>query len=202
MNPNIYFAADKPEETISYLDDKAKGWYSHIRRNGLLDKMVTSWAYYYGQFYDASHKITLNGESGELLSMPIGHYRNIAQHILVNVTGSRPAFTCTAVNSDRKSLIQAELGNNILAYYMRQAKFERKLKKATEYSIVMGTGYLLTEWNGTKGKMVGRNDIDESKIVDYNDEGAPIDKFGMKVEGTPIFQGDITTRVLSPLDLS
>jgi hypothetical protein len=202
MSNNIYFAADKAEETINYLEDKANGWYNHIQKNGLLMKMVTSWAYYYGQFYDNSHDITFAGESGELLSMPIAHYRNIAQHILVNITGSRPAFTCTAVNGDRKSLIQAQLGNGILSYYMRTARFERKFKKATEYSIVMGTGYLLTEWNGTKGRLIGRNDINEDLIESYDEEtNEPLDIDGAVVNGTPIFAGDITCRVLSPLDV-
>lgn len=202
VSKNTYFAADKAEETINYLEDKANGWYNHIQRNGLLMKMVTSWSYYYGQFYDSSHEITYAGESGELLNMPIAHYRNIAQHILVNITGSRPAFTCTAVNGDRKSLIQAQLGNGILSYYMKTARFERKFKKATEYSIVMGTGYLLTEWNATKGRLIGRNDINEDLIESYDEETMePLDEDGNVVQGSPIFGGDITCRVLSPLDV-
>lgn len=201
MSNNVYFAADKVEETINYLDDKAKGWYNHIQKNGLLTKMVTSWAYYYGQFYDTAHQITYAGESGELLNMPIGHYRNIAQHILINITGSRPAFTCTATNGDRKSLIQAQLGNGILSYYMKSARFERKFKKAAEYSIVMGSGFLLTEWNSTKGRMLRRNPIDPDLIFGYDEDNNPVDENENILEGTPVFAGDITSRVLSPLDV-
>lgn len=201
MSNKIYFAADTVEDTINYLEDKGKSWYNYIQRNSLLDKMVTSWAYYYGQFYDQGHQISYAGESGELLTMPIGHYRNIAQHMLINITGTRPSYSCRAINGDRKSLIQAELGNGILSYYMREARFERKLKKAAEYAIVMGAGYILTEWNATKGQLVGKTEIDAEAIVEYDEQDRPLDKDGHVIEGLPIFQGDITSRVLSPLDV-
>ncbi len=80
MSNDIYFAVDKAEECVNYLESAAANWYNSIQRNSYLEKMIRSWCYYYGDFYDASHEITFSGESGELLNMPIGHYRNIAQH--------------------------------------------------------------------------------------------------------------------------
>lgn len=201
MSSNKYFAVDNAEDCVTYLESAAKNWYDSIQRNNYLEKMIRSWSYYYGDFYDAAHEISFSGESGELVNMPIGHFRNIAQHMLINITASRPAFQCRAINDDRKSMIQATLGNGILQYYMREKRYERKLKKATEYAIVMGTGYILTEWNSTKGGVSGELPIDESKIFSYDENENPLDENGDILEPTPIFRGDIESRVLSPLDV-
>jgi hypothetical protein len=201
MSSNKYFAVDKAEECVGYLESAAENWYNSIQRNNYLEKMIRSWSYYYGDFYDAAHEITFSGESGELVNMPIGHYRNIAQHILINITSSRPAFQCRAINEDRKSMIQATLGNGILQYYMREKRYERKLRKATEYAVVMGTGYILTEWNSTKGGVSDELPIDTNLIYDYDEDGLPLDENGVVIEPTPIFRGDIESRVLSPLDV-
>lgn len=198
---NIYFAKDTAEKTAGYLEDKAKTWYDIMQRNSYIDKMVTSWAYYYGKFYEASHEITFGGESGELLNIPVGHFGNIGKHILNNVTGSRPGFQCRAVNTDRKSMVQADLGNSILQYYARERRFERKWKKAAEYAIVMGSGFVLTEWNSTKGGVSGYKEINEEDIYDYDEEERPLDAEGHILERTPIFRGDVEMRVLSPLDV-
>jgi len=201
MNNSIYFAKDVPENAIAYLEDKAKTWYDIMQSNNYLDKMITSWAYYYGKFHDASHEITFSGESGELLNFPIGHYGNIGRHILNNITGSRPAFQCRAVNTDRKSMVQADLGNAILNYYAREKRFERKWKKAAEYAVVMGSGFTLTEWNSTKGGISGYKDFDPELIYSYDEYDRPLDQEGFLLEKTPIFRGDVEMRVVSPLDV-
>lgn len=197
----VYFAKDVPEKTVAYLEDKSKTWYNIMQSNQLIDKMITSWAYYYGKFYDASHELTFGGESGELINFPIGHFGNIGQHILINITGARPAFQCRAVNTDRKSMVQADLGNSILNYYAREKRFERKWKKAAEYAVVMGSGFLLTEWNATKGGVARYMDIDPELIYDFDEYDRPIDKDGYVLSKTPIFKGDVEMRVLSPLDV-
>jgi hypothetical protein len=201
MSNEVYFAKDEAKKCISYLEEKSNAWYNNIQTNRYLEKMLTSWAYYYGQFYDESHQISFGGESGELVNFPIAHFGNIGRHVLNTVTGSRPSFQCRAINTDRKSMLQAELGNSILNYYMREARFERKLKKAAEYSIVMGTGYILTEWNSTKGGLAGEIPIDEELIASYDEDDRPLDEEGNLLEPTPIFRGDIESRALSPLDV-
>lgn len=201
MSSNKYFAVDTAEECVSYLESAAKNWYDSIQKNSYLEKMIRSWSYYYGDFYDSAHEITVSGESGELINMPIGHFRNIAQHMLINITSTRPAFQCRAINDDRKSMIQATLGNGILQYYMREKRYERKLKKAAEYAIVMGTGYILTEWNSTKGGVAKELPIDESLIAYYDEEGNAYDAQDNELKPAPIFRGDIESRVLSPLEV-
>lgn len=200
-NRNCYFAADTAKNCISYLDDKSQSWYKSMYQNRYLDKMLTSWSYYYGNFYTENHQITFGGESGELVNLPVNHYRNIAQHILNMITGSRPAYQCQSVNNDRKSMIQTELGNNILAYYMKEKRLERKYRKAAEYAIVMGSGYVLQEWNSTKGGSTGKLPIKPEKIASYDEEGRPLDDKGFLLTPTPIYRGDVEAKTLSPLEV-
>lgn len=200
-NKDIYFAADTAENCIKYLEDKSQSWYKTIYQNRYLDKILTSWSYYYGNFYTENHQITFGGESGELVNLPVNHYRNIAQHILNMITGSRPAFQCQSVNNDRKSMIQAELGNNIVSYYMKEKRLEKKYRKAAEYAVVMGTGYILQEWNSTKGGISHEIPIDVNKVVGFDEQDRPIDAEGNLVLPTPVYRGDIEAKTINPLDV-
>ena len=141
---NLYFAADVPEKAIPYLEGRATSWYDRVNKSGYMDRMLTSWQFYYGFFQEGAHDITFNGESGELLTMPVNNYANLARHIINFITVTKVAFMCKSVNTDRKSMVQARLGNNILNYYAREQNLQDVWDKAIEYAVVMGQGFILS----------------------------------------------------------
>ncbi len=179
----VYFAADEATETASVLLTKAKSWQDTITTNGYLDKLKRMYRAYHGSYYTDSgsngHEITFSGEQGELANLPVNHFRNIATHILVMTTSNRPAMEARATNTDYKSLRQTMLANNILDYYMREKKLEEYLKKAVEYSIVFGSGYIKIDWNATAGE-----------VYDYIEETQQ-----------EIREGDLQFSNLSPFDV-
>ncbi len=182
MSDNIYFAAKEADKTASILLNKANIWFNQLHDNGYLDKVREMWLAYHGSYYDSAsdgHKISFGGEQGELVQIAVNHLRNIAQHILVMVTSSRPAMQARATNTDYKSLVQTRLANDLLDYYMREKRLEKYLKTAVEYAIVMASGYIKMDWNSTSGE-----------IFDYNEE-----------TGTPIYEGDVEFCNLSPFDV-
>jgi hypothetical protein len=205
MDKNIYFAADTAEDTVRTLSGKAQDWFTGISDTTYLEKIKRSWQSYYGDYYGsygyAAHGITFGGEDGELVNLAVNHYRNLARHIHVMVTGTRPAFQCRAVNTDRKSLIQAKLGNGLLEYYMREERLEHILKDAVEYAIVLGSGYVKLTWNSTKGKIYDYVEPDPSSIASYDDAGRALDENGKLVEALPIYEGDVDIDLLSPFDV-
>ena len=205
MENSVYFAADKAENTVRHLNDKAQEWFTGITDTTYLEKIKASWRAYYGDYYgrygSASHSITFGGENGELVNLAVNHYRNLAQHIHVMVTGTRPAFQCRAVNTDRKSMIQAKLGNGLLDYYMREMRLEEVLKDAVEYAIVLGSGYIKLEWNATKGEVIDYIEPDPSSIERIDEDGVPVDSNGLPVEPYPIHEGDIEVTLMSPFDV-
>ena len=59
------------------------------------------------------------------------------------------------------------LANGLLDFYMREKRLEVYLKRAVEYSIVMGAGYIKMEWNSTSGEIYDYIEPEEDDIEDY-----------------------------------
>lgn len=185
-----YFADSEATDLVSYLNRRSASWFSTLTESNYLDKIQRSWQAYHGVYYEDSHAISWGGESGELVNLAVNHFENIAQNILTMVTSTRPSFQARAINTDYKSQAQTTLANGLLEYYMRDKRLEQDLKKAVEYAIVMGTGFIKMEWNATTGE-----------IYDYTDpEVDPTT--GLEVRpGFPIYEGDVEFSVLSPYDV-
>lgn len=191
---DIYFASDEPDNLVAYLSDKSSKWFDNLINTNYLDKLKKSWQAYHGIFYTDNHAVTFGGESGELVNLAVNHYRNIADHMLTMVTATRPSFQARSVNTDVKSQIQTTLANGLLDYYMREKRLEQDLKKAVQYAIVMGSGFIKIEWNSTSGE-----------IYDYVEPELDLDpETGEEIEirqGFPIYEGDVEFTVLSPFDV-
>lgn len=184
MNNNetdVYFAARSAENCASTLMQRGDSFFNQLRSNAYLEKIARMWKFYYGAYNDSvgyGHKIEFTGEQGELVSLPVNHLGNIIQHTLVMITSTRPTMQARAVNNDYKSLAQTYLANDILDYYMRQKNLEDAIKRATEMSIVLGSGFVKMEWNATAGETY---DVDD--------------------DGNFTYEGDIQFSTLSPFDV-
>lgn len=189
---NEYFASQDAKDTSRIALSKANSWFSNLDHNGYLDKLRQMWAAYHGAYYtniNSGHKITFGGEQGELTQLPVNHFRNIAQHMLVMITATRPSMEARATNTDYKSLVQTKLANGLLDYYMREKRLEKYLKTAVEYSIVLGAGYIKMDWNATSGEIYDRID----PVLD--EKGETVE------EGFPVYEGDVQFTNLSPFDV-
>jgi hypothetical protein len=177
-----YFAAKPAEECAAVVLKKADAWSNNLEANGYLDKLRMAWSAYHGAYYtDAAsgHQVTFSGDQGEIVNLPVNHLRNLAQHVLVMTTATRPTMEARATNTDYKSLTQTVLANGLLDYYMREKRLENFLKCAVESAIVLGSGFIKMAWNETSGE-----------LYDYNDE-----------TNTPIYEGDVEFTNLSPFDV-
>lgn len=166
-----YFAGGSASECASSLQAKAKTFHTFMGGNAYTDKITKMWRAYHGVYNDesyANHEISFTGEQGELVSLPVNHFRNIAEHIKTMITSSRPTMDARPINTDYKSATQAALASGILEYYMREKHLEDFITKAVEYAIVMGSGYVKMEWNATSGEAF---DVDpETGEFAYNGE--------------------------------
>lgn len=190
---DVYFAARKPEDTAKIVLGKANKWFNNLDSNGYLDKLREMWAAYHGAYYgdiDSGHQITFSGEQGEFANLPINHLRNICRHTLIMITATRPALEARAVNTDYRSQAQTILANGLLDYYMREKRLESYVKRAVEYAIVLGAGYVKMEWNSTGGE-----------LYDTVDEEIDPDTGDIVQEGFPIYEGDVEFTNLSPFDV-
>lgn len=187
MSDTIYFASKDAPQCASVLMTKSQSFFNQLHKNYYLDKLKDMWLFYHGMYATGQgneHQITFTGEQGELVSIPINHFRNLARHIYNMVTSNRPTMEARAVNTDYKSLSQTYLANNILDYYMREKGIEDAIHKAAEMAIVMGSGYIKLEWNATAGETY---DIDPD-TGEFNYEGeieiTNLSPFDVVVDGT------------------
>lgn len=193
QDQNQYFAAREADEAVNVLIQKASQWFKGLDDNGYLDKLRQLWAAYHGAYYTNfgdGHQITFAGEQGEFVNLPVNHFRNIAQNILVMITASRPSMEARAVNTDYKSLVQTKLANGLLDYYMREKRLERYLRTAVEYAVVLGTGYVKMEWSATSGEIYEYIDPEVDPLT--GEEISP---------GYPVYEGDVKFSNLSPFDV-
>lgn len=181
-NSNVYFADLESEDCANALMQRSATFYTTLQRNAYLEKLRSMWLFYHGIYANLGadeHQISFGGEQGEIVNIPINHFRNIADHIINMITSSRPILEARAVNNDYKSLSQANLAGSILDYYMRNKGIEDKIHSTVEKAVVMGCGYIKLEWNATAGA-----------IHDVNDE-----------TGSFIYEGEIECSGLSPFDV-
>src|SRR5690242_1257398 len=146
-NP-VYFAADEATKTASNLLKKSSTFFKDLNYNAYLDKLYKMWRAYNGIYTNNTyfdHGISFTGEQGELVQLPVNHFRNLAQHIYTMITANRPSMDARPVNTDYKSQAQTILANGILEYYMREKGLEEALKRAVEIAVVMGAGFIKME---------------------------------------------------------
>ncbi len=182
QSENMYFASKEAKDCANILLGRGESFYNAMRSNAYLDKITRMWRAYQGAYNDSvgyGHQIEYTGEQGELVSLPVNHFRNLARITYNMVTATRPVMQARAINTDSKSLAQTYLANGILEYYMREKNLEYHLKKAVEYAIVLGSGFLKMEWNSTAG------------------EGYDVDPDTGEIN----YEGDIVFTNLSPLDV-
>ena len=186
-NDNKYFAAKESKTTANAVLGKANSWFNAMESNAYLEKVRRSWAAYHGAYYSdvgGGHQITFGGEQGELSNIAVNDFRNLAQHTHVMVTSARPTLEARATNTDYKSLVQTKLANGLLDYYMREKRLERVLKKAVEYAIVMGSGYIKMEWNGTTGEVYDYNEATDTREYEGDIEYTNLSIFDVVFDST------------------
>jgi hypothetical protein len=150
-----YFAARDSERAAAAALDKARTFYSQIKSNSYVTKLANMYKFYYGNFNKGTqenHTISFTGEEGELVSIPINMFRNLAQHIVQIITANRPVFEAKSINTDYRSLSQTYLANGVLDYYMREKNLETIIYDAVEMATVMGASFIDMEWNATAGE--------------------------------------------------
>lgn len=185
---NTYFAANEdPNKVASICLQKAQTFFNVLNANSYLEKIHRMWRFYYAaQPSDMSygHRVDFTGEQGEFVNIYVNHFRNIAQHILVMITATRPSVSARAINTDYKSLAQTYLANGILDYYMREKNLEDCLKKAVEMAIVMGSGYIKLEWNATSGEQYEYDEESGQYTYEGEIEFTNLSQFDVVVDGT------------------
>lgn len=176
-----YFAAAQDHKKLgSNLMHKVNGFQKMSQSMGIYNKLKNSWASYHGMFWNTfggSHQVTFTGEQGELSQLPVNHLRNLIQHMQTMTLASRPALDARAVNTDPKSLVQAQLATGLLDYYMREMRLEKYISQAVETALVLGAGYIKIEWDTSKGQIIEEDEETGTMLKEGDLSFSNIDPF-------------------------
>ncbi len=180
MEQDQYWAAAKPSDLTSYLTKKISDYYEFVTKYQFMDRWQRAYLAYYGMAESGLDSSRLNqaGENGEQYIIKVNHFRALLQNLLTLTTSQRPALQPKAQNTDSKSLNQTILARSILDFYMTEKRLEKDLKKACEFGLIAGEGFLVENWNATRGHIY---------------DTAP--------NGAPIYDGDAEFNVYHPLDV-
>lgn len=148
-----YFAILPSTEIGPKIQNIVEDYKYEVRNLGLAQLWEESYYQYYRGYYTRG-EIEYHGRQGEFRTVSFNHYRNLLQHILTQITGSRPAFEPQAVNADYKSTSQIQIARNLLDYYLDVKDLDEFTSRAAEYSVFLGEGYLIDEWDLDEGEVV------------------------------------------------
>ena len=208
-----YFAQWEPEDLATHLNDKFTQWRDRLDSTGRESRLAKSYRYYYGQQIGDSYSfdessVNYAGDDGELAVYSTNHYRNLVRHILAMTTSHKPSYDCRAINTDLNTLSRARLGGEIVQYYMREKKLYSKCKRAGEMSLILAKGFVVMNWDTTKGKPKTAIPVvnpelegdDENPMMDEEQDRYLRDEDGEIIEKI-VYEGDIMASVHSPLDV-
>jgi hypothetical protein len=172
-----YFA-NKPREEIGHdLMREVDNYYNYIQQFGRM--RVWRRAYdYYNRGWMKGSRLNRTGKQDEYMSVCINEFRNILLHLLVGVTANKLSPEPKAENTDYKSRAQTKIASGVVEHYNRILNMDRVAKKATEYGLVFGEGWVSVEWDANLG-----------------------DEFGVGPQGQMLKQGDIAIDIFPPMDV-
>jgi hypothetical protein len=169
-----YFATLDTEDVLPELNRRISRYDEWLSSSGLMTRWARVLKVYNGLKPDDTDmnlntvRLRSHGKQGELAYLHANHFRNLCQHVLVLVTGQRPALQVRASNSDFKSQVQAQLGNSVLDYYLREKRIEANLKQAVEHCILWGESHVSVLWNPGAGEPYV-TDPDTQRVVREGD---------------------------------
>lgn len=177
---DTYWAAAEPGQLSETLNNKVYKYYMFCTRFNFCDRWRRAYLSYYGMAESGANTTQINqgGVNGDQFIMRVNHMRSLLNNLLTLTTSQRPALQPKAQNTDSKSMNQTILARSVLDYYMTEKRLEFQLKKATEFGLIAGEGFLAQSWNATTGQI-----------------------YSVSPTGAPIYDGDIEFRVYHPLDV-
>lgn len=153
-NPDLeYWASADTKTCAAEMLERVDSYYQFLQQNGYMGLWLKCYKYHFGGKVRMG-RINNAGDEGEYSILNVNHFRNLLLHILQLAVGQRPAWEPRAINSDVTSQKQTILARGLLDYYMREKRVERDLKKATEFALLFGEGFVTCLWDATKGKVI------------------------------------------------
>jgi hypothetical protein len=139
--------------------DKAESWKKMTEGNGVMRQARENFRLYHNAEPDGvtfgERSFSVEGDQNESLRVRFNEFRNLLTHILNMTTNQKVAQQAKAANSEADSILNAQLFDGVLDYFLTQWKRSRagkQLHKATELCLFTPAGHVLVEWDAAAGR--------------------------------------------------
>jgi len=154
----LYWAARSAKDVVAELNKKQAAYFDFAERNGFTAMWRYARSKYYGKDVDTGEWVTqyvgTDGPQGELLRFRVNEVRSFSKQLITMAIGNRPAFECSATNSDYDSIGQAETADGVIEYVYQNEYGERKERKTVERAVIFGKGATWCNWDANGGELV------------------------------------------------
>lgn len=158
MSNNEYFAKLPTDRVGGEIKNQIDKFYDFMNGSGIFKRQYKASMHYFGvspSSNNSTESVRPGGKNGQLALVKINHLRNLAQHLIQLTTSQKPSPDPIATNTDAKSQQQCTLARGVLDYYSREKRVDRVLRKAAEYAVVGGDGFVLTTWQSDAVQQIG-----------------------------------------------
>lgn len=149
-----YLATSRSDVFGDRVIEDLRKWRAQLEAQGLMDV----WTRNYRQYHNSSAEpsadgwamddgFSIQGDSGEILSVRINECRNLVTNAL-NLTYAKPiGLRAVATNATPEALEAAEIGNTVLQERFKAASGGKMMRNAGEIGLVVTTGFIDCEWD-------------------------------------------------------
>jgi hypothetical protein len=185
-----YWAASPDEELGPLMMEWWRLYLTHLLRSGRLELWRRAHNLYYGLDADGgwsrSSAVAYGGEGGEYVQLRVNEFRSLLEHTHTLITGTRPTLIARGMNASAKSQTAARLAEGVFEYYLEEQKLEQAMQQASRFALRYGEGWVYSYW-----------DPDAGEAYDVEQQEGP----GGETVDRVVYQGEIRTRALMPIDV-
>ncbi len=171
-----YWASLPSEQIASAVNEKMDDYLQFLEASGHAQKIQKSYDLYYGFGSLGGGGRGVEMQDDSISKITVNHYKNLLSRISTMTTQAKLSFKAKAVNSDSKSLLEADFAEGLLA-----AEVDRGMGKTTsamvETAVVMYGAYVYAPWNRFAGDAVAAKG--ESKVFAGEQEFHNLNSFSV-----------------------
>jgi len=206
---DAYWAARDASDVIAELDRKEQAFFAFLETRGFLSMWRVMYAQRHGLDPEAlsewgTQTLNFDGDHGELLRFRVNETRAYMTQGTTMAIGQRPAFECSAINTDYDSIAQVETADNVVTYVYEEKIGERRERKVVTAGDAFGLAWLWLMWDPNGGDDV----LADVPITITLADGSQAPKLD-PLTGNPLLRkapsgqktGDIVSKALYPWDV-
>jgi hypothetical protein len=154
MNRKDYWAAVPSDQLADKVQEKVDAYYKACERTGKMSLWRKVYRTIYGMDKWGRHTaafVERDGEQGELVTVKIGHVRNLSNHLVNLTVQQRLSYDCRAKDTSTEATTQTERGSQWLDWQVREKGVGQTLRRGVKIATDFTEAFVVTDWDESAG---------------------------------------------------